>query len=197
VLVVNRDVPAATIADFVAYVQGRPRQLAYAEAGIGSISHLAMALFLKRAGLDMTGVTYRGNAPALTDVIAGHVPAMFSLLGDALPHAASGSIHMLAVSSRMRAQQVPTVPTLSESGYPGYQAIAWNGLMAPAATPKDIVTRLASEVSRAVKDPKFAERLASFGVDPLGNDPDELAAMIAVEIPLWSEAVKIAGVTSQ
>ena len=194
VLVVNGKLPAKSVSEFVTYVKAQPAKLSYGSSGIGSVAQLAMALFLKRAGLDMTPVHYKGNAPALTDVVAGHVPAMFSSLADALPHAASGSVRLLAVSGTKRAAQVPDVPTVAETGYTGYNVITWNGLMAPAQTPKAIVNRIALEVARAVKDKGFAERLTKFGVDPLGNNPAEFATLIAAELQLWAEAVSIAGV---
>jgi tripartite-type tricarboxylate transporter receptor subunit TctC len=197
VLVVNGKLPVKNVAEFVAYVRAQPQKLSYATSGLGSVAHLAMALFLKRAGLDMTQVAYRGNAPALADVVAGHVPAMFSSLADALPQAAGGGVRLLAVSGDRRAAQVPDVPTVAEAGYAGFKVITWNGLMAPAATPKPIVDRIAAEMARAVKDPKFAERLTAFGVDPLGNSPGEFATLIAAEIPLWIEAVELAGVKTQ
>ncbi len=194
VLVVSGKLPVRTVAEFVAYVRAQPAKLSYGSSGVGSVAQLAMALFLKRAGLDMTPVHYRGNAPALADVIAGHVPTMFSSLADALPHAASGGVRLLAVSGAGRAAQIPDVPTVGESGYPGYNVVTWNGLMAPAGTPRPIVDRIAAEMARAVKDPKVAERLTAFGVDPLGNNPAEFAALIAAEIPVWIEAVNLAGV---
>jgi len=197
VLVVNKSLPAHNVADFVSYVRARPNQLAYAVGTVGSVTHLAMALFLKRAGLEMTNVAYRGNAPALADVVAGQVPTMFSNLSDALAHVDGPAIRLLAVSGKQRAAQIPDVPTISESGYPGYDMITWNGLMAPAGTPRTIIDRLAKEVASAVKDAKFAERLVTFGVDPLGNRPDEFAAMIASDIPQWSEAARIAGIKPQ
>jgi tripartite-type tricarboxylate transporter receptor subunit TctC len=120
VLVVNKDIPVKSVAEFVAWVKAQPKTLSYAEGSYGSITHLSMALFLKRAGLEMTNVSYRGNAPALTDVIAGHLPTMFSNLSDALPQAQSGAIRILAVSSEARVPQLPEVPTVAELGYPGY-----------------------------------------------------------------------------
>jgi tripartite-type tricarboxylate transporter receptor subunit TctC len=194
VLVVNGKLPVKTVAEFVTYVKAQPAKLSYGSSGVGSVAQLAMALFLKRAGLDMTPVHYKGNAPALTDVVAGHVPAMFSSLADALPHAASGTVRLLAISGAKRAPQVPEVPTVAEAGYQGYSVVTWNGLMAPAQTPKPIVSRIAAEVARAVKDPSFAERLTKFGVDPLGNSPEEFVKLIEAEIPVWIEAVAIAGV---
>ena len=193
-LVVNPSLPVKTVAQFVDYVRTRSGELVYAEGGVGSISHLAMALFLRRAGLNMTNVTYKGNQPALTDVIAGHVPCMFSLLGDALPQSDSGAVRLLAVASDLRSPQAPNVPTMDEAGFSGFKAVSWYGLMAPANTPKSIVDRIASEIALAVKDAKFVERLAAYVVDPLGNSPQQFAAMIASDIAFWREAVKVAGV---
>jgi tripartite-type tricarboxylate transporter receptor subunit TctC len=194
VLAVNGKLPATTVPEFVAWVRAQPGRPSYASSGLGSVAHLAMTLFLKRAALEMTAVHYRGNAPALADVVAGHVPAMFSSLADALPHAAAGSVRLLAVSGPKRAAQVPDVPTVSEAGHPGYSVVTWNGLMAPAQTPKPIINKIAVEVARAVKDATFAERLIRFGVDPLGNSPAEFADLIQSELKLWAEAVEIAGV---
>jgi tripartite-type tricarboxylate transporter receptor subunit TctC len=194
VLVVNGKLPVKSVEEFVAYVRAQPGKLSYGSSGLGSVAQLAMALFLRRAGIDMTPVHYRGNAPALADVVAGHVPAMFSSLADALPQATAGNVRILAVSGAKRAAQIPDVPTVAEAGYQGYSVITWNGLMAPAQTPRPIVERIAVEVSRATKDARFAERLIAYGVDPLGNSPAEFAALIAAEIPQWIEAVSIAGV---
>jgi len=197
VLVANAKLPVKTVAELVTWVKAQPGKLSYGSSGIGSVAQLAMALFLKRAGLDMTPVHYRGNAPALADVVAGHVPVMFSSLADALPQAQGGNVRLLAISGAKRAAQVPDVPTVDEAGYQGYNVITWNGLMAPAQTPRPIVDRIAAEVARAVKDPAFAERLTKFGVDPLGNSPADFAKLIQQEIPVWIEAVEIAGVKTQ
>src|SRR5215475_11939190 len=149
VLLTNKDVAAKTLAEFIAHVRARPKILAYAEGSAGSITHLGMALFLKRAGLEMQNVSYRGNAPALNDVIAGHLPTMFSNISDAVPHAESGAIRLLAVSMDSRAPQLPNVPTFAESGFPGFNVMTWNGLMAPSGTPRDIVDRISGEVRNA------------------------------------------------
>jgi tripartite-type tricarboxylate transporter receptor subunit TctC len=194
VLVANKDFPPKSVAEFISYVRAQPQKLAYAEGSVGSLTHLAMALFLKRAGLDMTNISYRGNAPALTDVVAGHLPTMFSNISDAIPQASAGTIRLLAVSGEQRARQIPDIPTVAESGFPGFNVLTWNGLMAPAGTPKDIVDRMAAEIARAVKDPQFVARLDQYGADPLGNTPEEFAAMIASETALWSETVKSLGI---
>ncbi len=140
---------------------------------------------------------YKGNAPAISDVVAGHVPAIFTNLSDALPQAAAGSIRLIGVSSEARAPQIPDVPTVAEQGFPTFKTRTWNALMAPAKTDPAIIARVATEVAAAAKDTGFAERLNHLGVDPLGNSPAEFAALIAADIPFWAEAVRIAGVKEQ
>lgn len=193
VLVVNKDLPIKTLKDFVDYVGQRKDQLSYSSGGVGSLNHLSMALFLKQAGLTMTHVPYKGNAPALADVVAGHVPAMFSNLSDALPQAQGGAIRMLAVSGETRSPLAPQIPTVAESGYPNYKVLTWNGLMAPAGTPPEIIEKLAREIAIAVKDPKFKVKLVQYGVDPLGSTPSEFKAMVARDIAIWTEAINVAG----
>lgn len=196
-LVVNKDIPVKTLQEFVDYVRAHNGQLSYGSAGVGSLNHLSMALFLKRAGLEMIHVPYKGNAPALSDVVAGHIPAMFSNLSDALSQAKGGTVRMLAISAERRSPLAADVPTVAESGYPNFNVLTWNGLMAPAGTPRDIIERIAHEITAAVKDPKFASQLADYGVDPLGNTPAEYQAMLASDIPIWAEAVDVAGVKLQ
>jgi tripartite-type tricarboxylate transporter receptor subunit TctC len=197
VLLVNKDFPPRSVAELIAYVRAQPQKMAYAEGSAGSLTHLAMALFLWRAGLEMTNVSYRGNAPALTDVIAGHLSVMFSNVSDALPQAASGAVRLLAVSSLKRAPQIPDVPTVAESGFPGFNVLTWNGLVAPAGTPKVVVDLLAREITEAARDPKFIERLESYGVDPVGNTPAEFAKTIVSDVALWADAVKMTGLAYQ
>jgi tripartite-type tricarboxylate transporter receptor subunit TctC len=195
VLVVHPSMPVKTIGEFVEYVGKQPNKLSYVASSVGSLAHLSMALFLKRAGLEMVPVTYKGGGAApLADVIAGHVPAYFTTLADVMPYRTGGALRLLAVSSERRAPQIPDTPTIIESGFPGFKTLTWNGLMAPAGTPQVIVDGIANEVARAVKNPGIAERLNGNGVDPLGNSPEEFAAMIAADVHFWAEAVKIAGV---
>ncbi len=193
VLVVHKDFPPKTLAEFISYVKAQKEKMSYAEGTAGSVTHLAMALFAKRAGLDMTNVSYRGNAPAMNDVIAGHLKMMFSNLSDALPHVASGSIRLLAVSTDKRQAQAPNIPTVAESGFPGFNVVTWNGLVAPANTPREIVDKIAGEIGRAVKDTQFAGRLKAAGADPLGNTPDEFTALIKADTTTWADAVAVTG----
>ncbi|MFL9825391.1 Bug family tripartite tricarboxylate transporter substrate binding protein [Rhodoplanes sp. SY1] len=193
-LVVHPSFPATTLPELVAYVKERPGKVVYASGGNGSISHLTMALFVKRAGLEMMHTPYRGGAPAVADVIAGHVPMYFGNLSEALPHA-GGALRPIAVSGATRAAKLPAVPTVAEQGYPGFKTDTWNGLTAPAGTPKEIVDLLAREVKAALKEKKTLEQLDSFGVDPIGSTPDEFKATIAADLALWREAVKDANVS--
>jgi len=188
----NSQLPAKSLGEFVAYVKQRQGQLSYASAGTGSVGHLTMALFLARAGLKMEPVLYKGGGPAMADVVAGHVPCYFGNLNELIPHA-GGRITMLAVSSERRAAQLPNVPTVAEQGYPGFRTVTWNGYVAPAATPRDIVERIAREIGAACKDAAFVERLNKIGVDPACGTPAEFAQVIRDDLVIWKEAVQAAG----
>jgi tripartite-type tricarboxylate transporter receptor subunit TctC len=196
VLIVNGKLPIKTLQEFVAWVKANPKKFAYAGGGgPGSVSNLLMALFLKRAGLEMNAVSYRGTAPALTDIIGGHVPAMFIPLPEALPHAGTGAVRLLAVSDDRRASHAPDVPTIAESGFPGFRGLSWSGMMAPAKMPRPIIDRIANEFIRASKDPKFIAQLDKYGASPASFTPEEFAKFLQEDMALWAEAVKIAGVT--
>ena len=193
VLVVHPSIPVKTLPEFVDYVRKQPNKLSYVISGHLGVGHVAMAKFLQLAGLEMIQVTYRGGGAApMADLLAGHVPIFLAPLSDALQHARSGALRLLAVSSEKRAAQIPDVPTFIESGFPGFKSLSWNGLLAPAGTPKPIIDQIAKEIAGAVKAPKFVERLDSFGVEPLGNTPEEFTVMLAADIPFWGEAAKIA-----
>lgn len=197
VLAVNKNLPVKSVAELVAYVRARPGTVSYASGGVGSLNHLGMALFLQRAALEMIHVGYKGNAPAMYDVVAGNVPVILSTLPDALPYAAAGAIRIIGVSSEERVAQIPDVPTIAESGFPQLKVLTWNGLLAPSRTPPAIIERLAKQCAEAVDEPRFRQRLAGFGVDPLGNSPAAFAEMIAADIAFWSEAVRITGLSGR
>jgi tripartite-type tricarboxylate transporter receptor subunit TctC len=193
VLSVHKSVPAKTIKEFVDYVKARPGQFGYGSAGTGSLTHLSGALFLARAGLDMNHVVYKGGAPAMADLVGGQIPMYFANISEAVPHAEGGEIRLLGVSSLARWTALPDVPTVAESGYPGFQTVTWNGLMAPAQTPPAIIARLAEECIKAMRDPELRKRFANYGVEPLGTTPEQFAKQIAADIPAWAEAIKISG----
>jgi len=197
VLVVNPKFPAKTVAEFIAHVKAQKEKLAYAGGGgPGSSSNLIMATFLKRAGLSMSNVSYRGTALAMNDLVAGHIPTMFVPISEALPQARAGTIRMLAVSSGTRASEAPEVPTLAEQGFPGFHMVSWTGMMGPANLPKDIVNRLSTEIGRALRDPAFVATVRKGGADPAADtSPAAFADFVGKEITIWGEAVKAAGVT--
>ena len=186
--------PAKTLAEFVDYVKARPGQLNYGSPGVGSIGHLTMALFLVRAGLKMEAVIYKGGGPAMADVVAGHVNCYFGNYNEILPHAGSGRVRVLATSGEKRARQLPDVSTVAEQGYPGFRTETWNGYVAPAGTPRDIVKRLQEESLTALKSNAVTERFASDSALGGGGPPEEFAAFIAQQQKVWKEIVVRAGI---
>ena len=193
VLGVHESVPAKNLKEFVDYVKARPGKLNYASAGDGTTTHLTAALFLKRAALDMTHVPYKGGAQAVSDLVGGQVQMYFGNASELIQHSKSGKIRLLGVSSENRTPQLPDVPAIAEV-YPGFNTGTWNGYLAPAATPKPIVDRLAAEIIKAVHEPPTVDRLHKIGVEPLGNKPDEFAALLKRDAPVWRDAVKAAGI---
>lgn len=193
VLIVRPDLPVNTVAEFTDYVRRNPNKLTYVAAGVGSLTHLSMLLFLRRAGLVMSPVMYKGGPAGLNDVIGGRVDAYFASVSIVAPHAGTGDLKLLAVTGDMRARQIPQVPTLAESGFPGFKILLWTGLFAPAGTAPEIVERIAGEVGRMTKDPAIAGRLTANGVDPLGDMPKQFAAMIGQDIAFWSDALDTVG----
>jgi len=185
--------PAKTLAEFVDYVNARPGQLNYGSPGVGSIGHLTMALFLVRAGLKMEAVIYKGGGPAMADVVAGHVNCYFGNYNEILPHAGSGRVRVLATSGEKRARQLPDVPTVAEQGYPGFRTETWNGYVAPAGTPREIVERIAREIAAGCKDPGFVARLDKIGVDAVCSTPEQFAQAIRDDLKLWKDAAAAAG----
>lgn len=190
-LVSNPNFEPKTLQEFVAFVKERPGKLVYASGGSGSVSHLTMVLFLQRAGLEMVHAPYKGGAPAISDVIAGHVPVYFGNLSEGMPHV-NGALRPLAVSGSARAARLPNVPTVAECGYPGFKTETWNGLIGPAKLSAPIVEALANEVRVALKDPKVLERLDSYGVDSIGSTPVEFKVTIETDVAQWSKAVRSA-----
>jgi tripartite-type tricarboxylate transporter receptor subunit TctC len=193
----NQRIPATNLKQLVDHAKARPGELSYASPGSGSVGHLTMALFLARAGLKMEAVLYKGGGPAIADVIAGHVPCYFGNLNEIIPHAGTGKLNVLAVSGETRAPQLPQVPTVAEQGYPGFRTVTWNGLVAPAATPREVVERLAREIGAGCKDATFAGRLNKIGVDPVCSSPAEFSQAIRDDLQLWKEAVNAAGMKPQ
>ena len=197
VLIVNPSVPAQSLAEFVAYAKRQPGKMSYGTAGIGTAPHLCMELLKSMAGIDLVHIPYKGTAPAAADVISGQIAAMFATALTARPMIDSGRVRALAVSGPQRVQALPSVPPVAEAGVPGYSAIQWYGLLAPAGTPPPIVARLNAEAIRSLRTDEMKERLAVDGAEPQGSTPEEFGALIRSELEKWARVTRAAGIEPQ
>jgi len=197
VLVVNPALPAKSLAEFVALAKAKPGALSYGTPGIGTSPHLSMELLKSMAGIDLQHVPYRGTAAAVTDVIGGQIAATFANALTAKPHVDSGRVRALAVSGPSRVEAFPTVPTVAEAGVPGYEAMQWYGMVAPAGTPPQIIARLHAEAAKALHSNEMKEKLALDGAQPVGSTPAEFAALIRRELDKWTRVVRAAGIELQ
>ena len=193
-LVVNPSVNVKSLQEFVGYVKARPGKLNYASAGTGSTTHLAMEMLKSAAGLYIVHIPYNGNGPAGTAVIAGQVEILFGSLPAVLPHAKSGRVRPLAVGTPKRSPSLPDVPTVAESGFPGFDASLWLAIMAPAGTPAPIVDRLQKEIHAVIASRDTADALNKSGAEPITSTPAELAAMVKDGVEKYGKVVKQAGV---
>ena len=194
VLVVHPSLPARNVKEFIALVKPRPGQVNFASAGVGTSPHLSMELFLVMAQLKMLHVPYKGSGPGVTDLVAGHVPAMMPNMLSAQPHIKSGRLRALGVTGSKRAPGADDIPTIAEAGVPGYEAVQWYGVLAPAATPRDIITKLHAGVVRALQNPDVRQRLLNDGAEPVGNSPEEFATYLRAETAKWAKVVQAAGI---
>jgi tripartite-type tricarboxylate transporter receptor subunit TctC len=186
--------PFTTFAEFVAYARANPGRLSYSSAGIGSHPHVTMELMLKRLGIEVLHVPYRGAAPALTDTVAGRVALKLDSLATSAPHIAAGTLRVLAIASLERSPALPEVPTIAEMGLPGFEGILWMGIVAPAGTPPDVVATLSRAAMQAARAPEVVQRLAASGVEAVGSTPEQFRAVIASEIPQWREVIRAANI---
>jgi tripartite-type tricarboxylate transporter receptor subunit TctC len=187
-------VPAANLRDFVTLVRANPDKYTFATTGLGSAGHLTEEVIKRDAGLSILIVPYKGAGPALTDIVGGQVSALADPLPSSYPHVKGGRLKALAVTSRERVAFMPEVPTMAESGFPGFEMLSWYGLWGPPALPREIVDRLALEVSKAVKSPEMQEKLASQGFLPKGSTAPEFAAYVKDEIAKYAKIVKDANI---
>jgi len=178
ILVVHPSVPARDISEFIAYARANPGRLNFASNGNGSSSQLAAVMFDSMAGVDMVHVPYKGLSPALSDLLSGQVQVMFSSVVAILPHIKAGKLRALAVTGARRLASMPELPTIAESGLAGYEASSWYGILAPAGTPRDIVTKLNTELGRALEQPEVKNSLLAEGAEPVGGTPERFAAHI-------------------
>lgn len=194
VVVVHPGVPAKSVKELIALAKAKPGALNYGSSGSGGSNHLAGELFNAMAGVKMVHVPYKGNAPALTDLVGGHVDLVFNGLTSALPLIKYGKLRALGMTSLKRASALPEIPTLDEQGLKGFQAVAWNGLTAPGRTPKEIIARLNTDVLKVIRSPELAEKLKAEGSDPVGSTVDDYAAFLRDEIAKWRKVIQFANI---
>jgi tripartite-type tricarboxylate transporter receptor subunit TctC len=194
VVVVHPGVPAKSIRELIALAKAKPGALNFGSSGSGGSNHLAGELFNAMAGVKMVHVPYKGNAPALADLVGGHVDLVFNGLTSALPLIKSGRLRPIGMTSLKRAGALPEVPTLDEQGLKGFQAVAWNGLTAPARTPKEVIAKINADVLKVVRSPELVEKLKSEGSDPVGSSVADYAAFLRDEIAKWSKVIKFANI---
>ena len=181
--------------ELIALAKSKPGRINFASSGNGQSTHLSAELFNSMAGTKMNHVPYKGSAPALTDVIAGQADLMFDTMLSAMPQVKTGKLKALAVTSAARSPAAPDLPTVAESGLPGYEAIAWNGLLAPVGTPKDVVAKLNAELKRALENPEVKERFAAQGFSATWTAPENFSAFLQSEVAKWGKVVKASGAT--
>jgi tripartite-type tricarboxylate transporter receptor subunit TctC len=179
-----------SVADFIRSARARPAQVSFASGGIGTMGHLLAEQFQAEAGLSLVHVPYRGGAPAMADVLAGHVPVFFDTIGTTLPLAKEGKIRPLAIVDKVRSPALPDVPTLAEAGFPGVVGLSWFALFAPVGTPPDLVARLNTEANRALQSVEIRERLVSLGTSPGGGAPTVLGEFVGTEVPRWTRLIR-------
>jgi len=194
ILVVHPSMPARTVKEVIALAKAKPGTLNFASAGVGSSSHLAGELFRILAGADIVHVPYKGAGPAMVDVLSGQVQLYFATMPAAMPHVKPGKLAPVAVTSARRSQALPDLPTIAESGVPGYEASTWYGVLAPAHTPSAVVARLHGDIVKILADAALHARLADQGFDPIGSSPEEFGAYIKSEIPKWGKVIRDAGI---
>ena len=195
VIVANPALPANNVAELIALAKSRPGGLNFASSGNGQSTHLSAELFSAMAGVKMSHVPYKGSAPALTDVMAGQVDLMFDTMLSSMPHVKGGKLKALAVTSAQRSPVAPGVPTVAESGLPGYEAIAWNGLLAPAGTPKEVIARLSTELKAVLESPEIRQRFDAQGFAAAWNTPAAYGTLLQSEVDKWAKVVKTSGAT--
>ena len=197
VLVVHPSVPVKTFAEFVSYAKANPGKINYGSSGVGSPPHLSMELLRSLTGINLVHVPYKGAGPALADLLGGQVQTMCTSLAGQITFIRAGRVRALGVTTAKRNPQLPEVPTIVESGVPGYEVTIWYAVFAPVATPNAIVQRLNSEMVKVLNAPEMKERMAQQGMDPAPSTPAELAAFVKIETAKWAKAAKDSGATAE
>lgn len=196
-LVVHPSVPANSVAELIAYIRAKPGGLNYGSSGVGGGAHLAGEIFKTSAGVQLTHIPYKGAAPAMADLLGGQVPMVFDPIPTSITQVRSGKIKALAITSARRSALIPELPTVAESGLPGFEVAAWFGLYAPASTPKDIVARLNAEVNRVLQLPDVKEKFAGLGAESMPMGTDQFALHLRAEIAKFAKAIRDSGATAE
>ncbi len=197
VLVVHPSLPVKTVKDLIAMAKAKPGLLLYASTGNGGSPHLATELFRKDAKIDIVHIPYKGTPPAVTDLIAGQVSMMFANTLTVLPYVKSGRLRALGISGSKRSAAIPELPTIAESGVPGFEASTWFGMLAPTGTPKDITTRLTAETRKIVQAKAVNDSLIAQGADPIGSTAEEFRAKIHADVVKWGDLIRASGIRSE
>lgn len=197
VVAVNPALPIKSVGDLIAAARAKPGTILYPSAGTGNSTHLAGELFAVMAGVTLTHVPYKGLGPGLLDLMAGRLHMVFSTAPAAIPHIKSGRLRGLAVTTAARSSLVPQLPTVAETGVPGYEAGSWYGIIAPAGTPRAIITRLNTEITTVLATPEFREQLMSAGADPAPTTPEQFATLLQAEIAKWAKVIKLSGAKAE
>jgi tripartite-type tricarboxylate transporter receptor subunit TctC len=192
-LVTNPAVPVNSVKDLIALAKAKPGELTFASYGSGSPAHLAGELFKSMVGVDMLHIPYKGSAPALADIVAGHVALSFSSMSPAVPLVKSGRLKAIAVSTAKRVSAMKEIPTIAQSGVPGYEVLAWNGIAAPAGTPKDVVAKLNKAIAEIVATTEFRDRISAQGFEPESSSPEEFSDLIQRDILKWAKVIRESG----
>jgi tripartite-type tricarboxylate transporter receptor subunit TctC len=197
VLVVHPSIKASSVQELIALARANPGKLTYSSPGVGSQAHVAGEMLESGAGVNMLHVPYKGMAPAMNDLLGGQVSFMFLSMSSALKQVEAGKLRALGVASKERSSAAPNLPTVAEQGLPGFEAISWYALMAPAGTPAEIVEKIAADSAKALKAPDVRQRLLGLGTNPVGNSPAELAAMLKKEYDFWGDFIRKAGIKAE
>ncbi len=197
VVTANPGVAAADIRGLIALAKANPGKISFGSSGTGAASHLSAELFKSMAGVDLLHVPYKGTGQALTDLLAGHVNLMFAPAQTVMPYVRAGKLKALAATGARRSETLQDLPTVAESGLPGYEAVGWFGLLAPAATPKETVAKLSAEANRVLAMSEVREKMRVLGAEPAGNTPEEFARFIRGDQAKWSKLMKEAGITPE
>ncbi len=197
ILLGNLSLPPRNVKELIAFAKARPGTLEFASAGTGSSLHMSMELFLSMAGLKMVHVPYKSATTGIGDVVAGHLPLMVNNMIVGTSYVKSGRLRAYGVTSATRSKSAPEIPTIAEQGVPGYEAVQWYGMIAPAGTPKEVIARLHKGVVFALQDPGTRERLVSSGAEPVASTPEEFAALMRAEVVKWAKVVKAAGIARE